>query len=307
MDFFMHVALGLVSTPHCDNNSCSLEGRKSVSHEQTFMALDREDDLQRKVAELAAKVSEDLQRTGFRGKCVTLKLKQTDFRVRQRSTTLPAYIDSEESIALAAQKLLSVEVPIKVRLIGVKVSSLQAASSMTNLEAFLRKAHKYDTDSDHRTHPPADADQADDHNLLQIADMVDMSIGGMGSVPVDAADCKIRHSTTLQRYTAHGVTSHRICKECGSQVPTCDLQQHKDMHVAIALSQKMNGPSYLASRSADTCGTDGTMQKVAKKPGSPMLKQAATRFKKQGKKGAARGTVKMARIDLLLSSKSGKG
>lgn len=313
MDFFMHVSLGLGNTQQQPSDSNS-EGRKSVSHEQTFTALEREEELRSKVFELAMKVSQDLKAEGLSGKCVTLKLKQTDFRVRQRSTTMPGYIDSAESISVAASKLLSHEFPIKVRLIGVKVSSLQDSSSMTNLEVFLRKSHK----SDNVFQPLSTGNEASSSRPFVCDFLLSSTVQGHKQ-PHDAEDLTVGERpipVDADRSKIHLVSTHHTpiavhCDECGANVEQQDLQEHKDMHIALALSRKMNGPSYFSPRSngkrtvnpsvkGEKDNNDVPHGNQTKATG-PLLKQATKGHRKWRKVGPEKDASSVVRIDSLFT------
>ena len=104
---------------------------KSVSRETTF-----ERDLhprQNKAAlseiftELCTRVAGDLQRMGYRGQTIGIKLRYDDFQTVTRDSTLPAATDDPVVIRRAAGECLR-RVPLekKLRLLGVRVSALHA-------------------------------------------------------------------------------------------------------------------------------------------------------------------------------------
>ncbi|MED6217750.1 hypothetical protein PIB30_020549 [Stylosanthes scabra] len=96
--------------------------RKSISNERTFSATEDEVLLYKKLVELAELLSTDMQKEGLRGRTLTLKLKTSSFEVRTRAVTLPKYISSREDILKHASELLKAELPLSVRLIGLRVS-----------------------------------------------------------------------------------------------------------------------------------------------------------------------------------------
>ncbi|CAI8587285.1 unnamed protein product [Vicia faba] len=116
-DFFYSVGLGLGKT-----DSPQVSFRKSISNERTFSATEDEVLLQKKLAELAEMLSTDMQKEGLHGRTLTLKLKTASFEVRNRAVTLQNYINSSEDILKHASKLLKAELPVSVRLIGLRVS-----------------------------------------------------------------------------------------------------------------------------------------------------------------------------------------
>ncbi|KAI5409300.1 hypothetical protein KIW84_054927 [Lathyrus oleraceus] len=143
-DFFYSVGLGLGKT---DSPQASF--RKSISNERTFSATEDEVLLQKKLdkclvilnhkkdepcklmfaVELAEMLSTDMQKEGLHGRTLTLKLKTTSFEVRNRAVTLQNYINSSEDILKHASKLLKAELPVSVRLIGLRVSQFNGDKS----------------------------------------------------------------------------------------------------------------------------------------------------------------------------------
>ncbi|XP_020979324.1 DNA polymerase kappa [Arachis ipaensis] len=73
-------------------------------------------------AELAEMLSTDMQKEGLCGRTLTLKLKTSSFEVRTRAMTLRKYISSREDILKHASELLKAELPLSVRLIGLRMS-----------------------------------------------------------------------------------------------------------------------------------------------------------------------------------------
>ena len=107
----------------------------SISQEETFERdiADRER-LHEELREMAARLSEHLQRSGRSARTVTTKLRYPDFSIRSRSTTLPAGIDDAETIGALACRLLDralSERPGALRLVGVGVSGLDDFQQLT--------------------------------------------------------------------------------------------------------------------------------------------------------------------------------
>lgn len=116
-DFFLCVGLGIGGSEEAEE-----EPRKSMSCERTFAAISREGDLLRKLEELAAHLVEDMAREGLQGKTLTLKLKTTAFEVRSRAATVAGYIATKEEMLPHAVRLLQAELPISIRLMGLRIS-----------------------------------------------------------------------------------------------------------------------------------------------------------------------------------------
>ncbi|KAI8554612.1 hypothetical protein RHMOL_Rhmol05G0111300 [Rhododendron molle] len=116
-DFFLCVGLGLGGT-----NTPQVRLRKSISNERTFLATDDEAFLFQKLVDLAEMLSTDMKKESLCGRTLTLKLKTASFEVRTRAVTLQNYICSNEDILKNASKLLKAELPISLRLIGLRMS-----------------------------------------------------------------------------------------------------------------------------------------------------------------------------------------
>lgn len=102
---------------------------KSSSRETTF-ERDVADwqVLARTLVELVNDVVADLTKRGYRSKTVTIKIRFSDFETHTRARTLDAPTNSEEVIRRAAFECMKrIEFRKKVRLIGIRLSSLEKA------------------------------------------------------------------------------------------------------------------------------------------------------------------------------------
>uniref|UniRef100_A0A1J3JRA6 DNA polymerase kappa n=1 Tax=Noccaea caerulescens TaxID=107243 RepID=A0A1J3JRA6_NOCCA len=116
-DFFLSVGLGLGKT-----DTPQIRYRKSISSERTFAATRDERLLYSKLAEIAEMLSHDMEKEGLRARTLTLKLKTATFEIRSRAVSLQRYTCSSEDILKHATKLLKVELPVSIRLIGLRMS-----------------------------------------------------------------------------------------------------------------------------------------------------------------------------------------
>ena len=117
-----------------------VERRKSISSERTFARdLDSDDDLERRVLELAGSVASTLRGKGLRARTITVKLRDHDFTTRVHSRTVPEPIESSAAIYELARTLLS-ELrgarSVPARLIGVGLSGLVGAVDDPQLALF---------------------------------------------------------------------------------------------------------------------------------------------------------------------------
>jgi DNA polymerase-4 len=102
---------------------------KSLSRETTFErdlhARHDRDTLTAIFTALCVKVAEDLQRKGYVGRTIGIKLRYEDFRIVTRDVTLPRSTDEATTIRRAAGECLR-RVPLeqRLRLLGVRVTAL---------------------------------------------------------------------------------------------------------------------------------------------------------------------------------------
>ena len=83
---------------------------------------------------MSVEVGGHLRRRGLAARTVTAKLRYADFSIRSRSTTLPAAIDDDDTIAELACALLDRGLrdrPGALRLVGVGVSGLSGFRQLT--------------------------------------------------------------------------------------------------------------------------------------------------------------------------------
>ncbi|GJE97755.1 DNA polymerase IV [Phanerochaete sordida] len=102
------------------------EERKSIGSERTFHTLSTKEDILRKLEEVAADLSEDMERTGWTGKTVTLKYKLDTYQVFTRAKSFDRWISTKKDDLFATGKeLLLPELPLRLRLIGLRVTKLK--------------------------------------------------------------------------------------------------------------------------------------------------------------------------------------
>ncbi|KFQ35405.1 DNA polymerase kappa, partial [Mesitornis unicolor] len=120
---FLDISLGLGST-HLEKDG----ERKSMSTERTISEVNTTEDQYSLCRELCRDLAQDLQREGLKGKTVTLKLKNVNFEVKTRASTVLFSVSTEEEIFAVAKELLGTEIdsvaphPLRIRLMGVRVS-----------------------------------------------------------------------------------------------------------------------------------------------------------------------------------------
>ncbi len=106
----------------------------SISRETTFErdlhAVHDKAELGHIFTTLCERVASDLQRKGYVGKSIGIKLRYADFRIVTRNTTIDHYTaDARELRKVAGLCLKRVDLQQPLRLLGVRVGSLVAATS----------------------------------------------------------------------------------------------------------------------------------------------------------------------------------
>ncbi len=111
--------------------------RKSLGIERTFTkdTKDREK-LENYLREFSLDLSDELREKNIHGRTITLKVKDSNFKVHTRSRTLITHINSFDDIFEIARVLLDeIEILFKIRLIGLSASNL-ISSDLKQLSLF---------------------------------------------------------------------------------------------------------------------------------------------------------------------------
>ncbi len=106
---------------------------KSVSAENTFSEnLSELQPMLMAIADISESVSKRLKNSGLKGKTVTVKIKDHEFKLTTRSKTGEHFLENQDEIYAIASQLLSENQPDEpVRLLGVGVSNLNIKESKT--------------------------------------------------------------------------------------------------------------------------------------------------------------------------------
>ena len=109
---------------------------KSISRETTFErdlhATRDRDELSHIFTELCVDLAEDLQRTGYVGKTIGLKLRYSDFKTVTRDLTIDAPTQDANVIRRAAGECLKrVTLDRRIRLLGVRIGTLCPAEAVS--------------------------------------------------------------------------------------------------------------------------------------------------------------------------------
>ncbi|KAA6417424.1 MAG: DNA polymerase kappa-like [Trebouxia sp. A1-2] len=142
-DSFLSAGLGLGRTVHGEAAKEGEVSRKGISCERTFAAISSTADLEAKCAEIAEHLAGDMARENLKGKTLTLKLKSTAFEVRSRAHSLPQHISTASEIEAVALRLLKAELPIEIRLMGMRMShflEVRKEAGQQSIASFVRQS-----------------------------------------------------------------------------------------------------------------------------------------------------------------------
>uniref|UniRef100_A0A8C5YPZ9 DNA polymerase kappa n=1 Tax=Marmota marmota marmota TaxID=9994 RepID=A0A8C5YPZ9_MARMA len=122
--YFLHISLGLGSTHLARDGE-----RKSMSVERTFSEISKAEEQYSLCQELCSELAQDLQKEKLKGRTVTIKLKNVNFEVKTRASTVSSVVSTAEEIFTIAKELLRTEIdadfprPLRLRLMGLKQST----------------------------------------------------------------------------------------------------------------------------------------------------------------------------------------
>lgn len=231
-------------------------------------------------------------------------------QIKQRSVTLPTFINSAEGISAAAKQLLQPELPIKLRLLGVRVSNLQQASHALpgSLETFLRKGLKSGTVSNtlqagenlprdlhgSMCDMAARSESCRQDAQMQRGDSGTCSLANCEDTPAPVPHDREQSSSPNIGADMLAREGFEVCTECGAQIPSSTKQEHSDMHVAQRLSATVNGAGYIEGNSGHR-----SLGSVEKRPGTQQ-RVGSKRGPESGKKKKAARPCTSGALDRLL-------
>ncbi|KAL5524065.1 hypothetical protein ACEPAG_8238 [Sanghuangporus baumii] len=135
--FLYSAYLGIASNviePH------SREERKSIGAERTFSPIRDHDKILEKLEEVAVELENDMRDNGWAGKTITLKYKVDTFQVYTRAKSFNRWITRKDDLFNTGKELLKLELPLCLRLIGLRVTKLQdlRASADQGIKRFFQ-------------------------------------------------------------------------------------------------------------------------------------------------------------------------
>ncbi len=130
------------------------EPRKSISSERTFFEdLETDEDLERRLMQLACSVGRTLRKSELRTRTVTVKLRDADFTTRQASRTVAEPMESDAALFRVARELLA-ELRRRrrrpARLLGVGAANLEPLEEDVRQLGLFGEEHGVESERDRK-------------------------------------------------------------------------------------------------------------------------------------------------------------
>ncbi|KAF8320716.1 DNA/RNA polymerase [Clavulina sp. PMI_390] len=170
----------------------SREGRKSIGVESTFHPISDKTILLEKLEHIAQELEEDMQRSGWAGKTITLKYKLDTHQTFTRARALSRYITTKQEILPIAKELLVKELPLRLRLLGIRVTSLKDLRPSVNphgIEKFFDQAAE--KSKKRKLEHEEDFEMTADTSLMELDDMFDDDEDDSSAVPGDVGSSEM--------------------------------------------------------------------------------------------------------------------
>ncbi|RPD54731.1 DNA/RNA polymerase [Lentinus tigrinus ALCF2SS1-7] len=190
------------------------EERKSIGAERTFNPISDTVKIHAKLEEVAAELSGDMTAGGWTGKTITLKYKLDTYKVFTRAKSLDKWVSTRQQDLFALGKeLLKPELPLTLRLIGLRVTKLkdlkaEAESKASGIKRFFNSG-------------PADGSPAKKRRTEEVSagedDLPQLSQDGFAtSMPgyTDEADADAEHLADMEEQS--GVNDMKPASNIGA-------------------------------------------------------------------------------------------
>lgn len=154
---------------------------KSISHESTFSKdLSTDEALESRLLRLLTPLAAQLRQDRLAARCITVRLRDHDFRTRQAGRTVPAPLSTDRALFEVAKGLLRglrEQRNVPARLIGVSFSGLQSTDGPLQLELPMTGGPPRETSRDRR--------------LAEAVDRISRKLGPAAIRPARLADTPV--------------------------------------------------------------------------------------------------------------------
>ncbi|KIR26929.1 DNA polymerase kappa subunit [Cryptococcus deuterogattii LA55] len=224
------------------------EERKSVGVERTFRDKTDDEEIMATLIEIVEELGKDLDRLQFAGKTVTVKYKLHTYENKTRAKSISKYISSARDILPVAQELLKKELPLRIRLLGVRLSTLKDLTVVEKgIKGFFKAAEdKAKTESPITGRPLETAEHVPEMMRLDAENARGEDFDAeeaSGSEDIGAVDFEILPGTAKKRKSpspmreAPSPAAGPICPICGQTLDPGTSNQQLNDHVDWCLSK----------------------------------------------------------------------
>ncbi|KAF8554205.1 DNA/RNA polymerase [Imleria badia] len=213
------------------------EERKSIGAERTFRALSDKQMILSKLEDVADELARDMVSGGWTGKTVTLKYKLDTYQVFTRAKSFDRWVSQkQEDLFAIGKELLLPELPLTIRLIGLRVTKLKDLHAAEPAEEEEEDSmpgfyEEEELELDHQEH--------DDHTM----ESSDDTLSKPHSKPRSGINVQSRLGTSSKdTFEALGSSlagqergEHHACPICGKTLKTDN--QGLNAHIDFCLSK----------------------------------------------------------------------
>ncbi|KAK9473270.1 uncharacterized protein V1510DRAFT_363748 [Dipodascopsis tothii] len=227
-DFLLSVYLGLGSTSVKPSEEHT---RKSISSETTFRGTNELASLKHKLQKVCEELSQDCLKLNLSGKKLTLKIKRDDFQLLTRGMSLSRPLYKSMDLYKHGIHLLSQELPITARLIGLRLHDLVEIKRADGpLSSFLLPARPQQSQGEIDVETKGNH-EADTDNLCSTSTVV---VKNQEVMPDPVSDCNLPNKLPLS--TNESFQSDLVeCPVCNAKLKSDDTLVNR--HVDWCLSR----------------------------------------------------------------------
>ncbi|RDX47961.1 DNA/RNA polymerase [Lentinus brumalis] len=230
------------------------EERKSIGAERTFNPISDTAKIHAKLEEVAAELSGDMTDGGWTGKTITLKYKLDTYKVFTRAKSLDKWVSTKkEDLFAIGKELLKPELPLTLRLIGLRVTKLkdlkaEAESKARGIKRFFESGPSDGSPAKKRR--KEDSGEAESEILQLSQDGFATSMPGYA----DEAEAEADHMADLDERDE--VQSLKPSSKAGAAVPQPSSHTAGQGFVAPKPASSGSGPSSPPSKKASSRPTN---------------------------------------------------
>ena len=256
-NFLIKSSLGISNNKH-DYSIKMGPSQKGISNERTFKEISTRQELYMMAESLSKSLSAQMKAKDLQGKTITLKLKTSNFEVKTRAITILNYTNEHKIIVKHVKKIIDKEMPIKLRLMGIRVANFKGKSepierNQKQLSTFFAtKATKAIRSCNNSTNNNAvnkvKLDVINKNNNIPKDNMQSNTIKRTNRNDCSNVNSKIDNRSNNIKISSNindllvlkqkDNENSVICNKCNRRILLAELFEHEDYHVAKEIKRK---------------------------------------------------------------------